>query len=306
MLTVTDGNTTKSVTKYIRVFDKPRELPILDGFELYDELGNTLEWEIYNQESNSTFEIVEGVAATGNKSLKLNNYNSEASNVDELHSAIYDLSNITSTSGITISFKYSYRKRVSNNTEKLQVLYSSDCGDTWDIRKTIQGNALSSEVIEEPWTPTEESDWKQIHLTNITSNYWNSDFRFKFRFEGSGGNNIYIDDINIYAASPSTDPVGEEEEPSLGLLKIKKNPIGFSIFPNPAKEDFKLSYESNEHQKVELKLMDLLGKSHINKQFVSTNGQNTELISIAHLAKGVYIVKLTFNDKEYTKELVIK
>ena len=40
----------------------------------------------------------------------------------------------------------------------------------------------------------------------------------KFRFEGEGGNNFYIDDINLYEGSSSDDIIVGVEE--LGALSI--------------------------------------------------------------------------------------
>ena len=305
-LTVSDGQDTKSVTKYIRVYGSPRTMPILDGFELYNEVGNTLEWEVYNQDNNETFEIVEGIGATGNKSIKLNNFNDEGSSLDELLNGNYDLSEVRSTCGVTSSFKYSYRKKVSSNTEKLQVLYSSNCGNSWDIRKTIQGNSLSSEVETEEWVPTDASHWKQIHLTNVTTNYWNSDFRFKFKFEGNGGNNLYLDDINVYASGPSNDPVGEEVEPVLGLFEKKTNPIEFALYPNPADQELNVSYNVPQAKNVQITVVDVLGKNQITEYIKSGSGSNLVVIPTAHLATGMYIVKLNLDGKEYTKQLMIK
>lgn len=304
-LTVSDGKSSMTKTKYVRVYGEPRVMPILDGFELYESVGNTLEWEVFNQEDNPTFEVVEGVAYTGNKSIRLNNYDSEENSVDELVSSIYDLSEVTSSSEVTISFKYAYRKRDASNSEKLQVLYSDDCGETWNIRKTLLGNSLGSEVVTDPWAPASQGDWKLVHLTNITSNFWNSSFRFKFRFEGRGGNNLYLDDINIYASGPSNVNVGEETDPSVGINELSAMELAFQVFPNPAEDKVNVAFNLEQDANVQLEMIDLMGKQVVSNHVRGSKGSNLVVIP-ATMAKGVYLLKLTIGNQVFTKRQIIK
>lgn len=306
VLTVSDGKSTKTVTKYVRVFGEPRSLPILDGFELYKELGSTIEWEVYNQDQDVAFELAKGVGSTGNQCIKLNNFEAEGSSVDELYSATYDLSDVEATTGaVTVSFKYAYRKKTSSDLERLQVSISSNCGSAWAIRKTIQGNALSSLVEANPWTPA-PADWVQVHLTNVTQTYWTSEFRFKFRFEGSGGNNLYLDDINIYAQGPSEVLVGVESEPSVGLEEEKQQNFTFNVYPNPADQELQVAYAVQQAEKVKIEVVDVLGKSHLTQYIQSAAGSNLVLIPTAHLASGMYLVKINIAGKDYIKQLMIK
>src|SRR5690606_31964793 len=107
----------------------------------------------------------------------------------------------------TLSFRYAYRKRIAGNTDMLKVYLSKDCGETWDVRKTLTATTMSgSNVATTSWTPT-AADWVTVHMTNVTNIYWNENFRFKFQFTAAGGNNVYVDDINIYAGPPSNDIV---------------------------------------------------------------------------------------------------
>ena len=305
ILTVSDGVSTKTLTKYIRVYANPRAMPILDGFELYQQLGNTIEWEVLNQQNNSTFELISGTASTGNKSIKIDNYSVTGSNLDELISATYDLSAVNASSPVTLSFKYSYRKKLSTNNEKLAVLGSSNCGSTYGNLKTLSGNALSSIVVTEPWTPLSASDWTQIHVTNITASYWNENFRFKFRFEGNGGNNLYLDDINIYNSAPSSVLVGTEVPPSVSLEEIELQG-GVSIYPNPADDELQVSYEALHSGLTKISVLDVLGQQLIVENIQSSQGNNLVLIPTEKLSTGIYVVKIVVNGKTYTENLMIK
>lgn len=304
-LTVSDGVTSLTKTKFIRVYSEPRTMPVLDGFELYEEIGNTIEWEVFNEQNNATFEVVQGVAATGNKSLKIDNFNTTVKSTDELLSATYDFSGVTSSTQVTISFKYSYRKKVAANTEKLQVMFSPDCGDSWSIRKTIQGTSLSSSESTTPWTPTLPEDWVQVHLTNVTSGFWNENFRFKFHFEGSGGNNLYLDDINVYNSGPSSVLVGEEVLPSVGLEE-KTMEAGMLIYPNPADHELNVSYTAAHAGETKITVIDVLGKQLIEQTIQSAAGNNLVVMPTENLSEGMYLVKTVVDGKTYTKNLMIK
>ena len=54
--------------------------------------------------------------------------------------------------------------------------------------------------------PTNQSQWEWEEVSNILTSYHVADFRFKFWFQSDGGNNIYLDDINI-----TSGPVGINE-----------------------------------------------------------------------------------------------
>jgi hypothetical protein len=116
------------------------------------------------------------------------------------------------------------------------VFITSNCGDNWVQRKTIGGSQLSSLTSTSSWTPTSETDWTTVHMTNVTSDYWNDNFRYKFKFEGENGNNIFIDDINMYSGSPSDNIV-------LGLTDLG-DIEQLNVFPNPTEGELNLQFST--------------------------------------------------------------
>ena len=206
-LTASDGTTsqTKTVSTYLTVLDTllSRSIPFLDGFEDYTSLESSNYWEVYNPQNNAKFALLSGIGHTGNKCVKLANFGQTGINTDELIANPVNLSEVTSASNVTLSFRYSYRKRTTTTAEKLHVLLSGDCGDSWLIRRTFQASSLGTTVQTSAWTPTDSSQWVTAHITNTLSSNWNKNFRYKFRFEGENGNNLYLDNINIYPSGPT-------------------------------------------------------------------------------------------------------
>ena len=91
-----------------------------------------------------------------------------------------------------------------------------------------------------------------VHMTNITNQFWINNFRYKFQFESGGGNNIYIDNINIYSGAPSDTLV-------VGLQEVE-NDVRVEIYPNPAESEIQVDFSTNMSANAEVIVKDLTGK----------------------------------------------
>ncbi len=288
-LTATDGSTSDDEIKnnYIRVLPDPSVLPYWEGFESYSTLTNVNNWEVYNPNNNNAWTIENTTGHSGAQCAKLVNFGQGVGSVDELTSAPIDLSVIPSTGTVTLSFRYAYRKKTTADYEYLKVFVTSDCGETWAQRKTLGGNQLSSSVSSTSWKPTQQADWVTVHMINVTSIYFTPNFKMKFKFEGEGGNNIYLDDINLYAGSPSDNLVLSLEENS-DLTAI-------DLYPNPADEDVHIRYSSAVDTRLAISIMDLSGKVISTTTVQSKTGDNMVIIPTAGMASGTYLVQLGTN-----------
>jgi PKD repeat protein len=336
-LTVSDGTTSKTTTKtaFIKVLRIGMPIPINEGFELIENIANTNFWSVYNPQNNQTFEIVNGTSHSGSRSIKLNNFSQSAGSEDELIASPINLGQNTGT--VTLSFRYSYRKKASANNERLQVFASKDCGESWAMLRNVSGSTLGSIVQTTAWTPTVIEDWSTIHVTNIFSPYFVENFRYKFKFTSDGGNNLYLDNINIYAGSPSEeivagdfdndgipdyldpdidgDGVPNEEDldpfnPNVTTNSIKETKKSFqkeiNLYPNPTDNDFVVEYYSKNYEQTKIEIINSLGKV-VHTQIVKSNeGNNVVFMSPSELANGVYLVKTHLNGKENIKRLIIK
>lgn len=285
-LTSSDGTNSDNETKanYIKVLPEAATIPFWEGFENISNLASS-QWTILNSENNNTFQIDPTQGHSGNQCVKLNNYGQLGSNTDELIAGPADLSGIDPISGtVTLSFRYAYRKRLNNDVEWLKVFITKDCGDNWIQRKTLQGNSLSNVAEFSPWTPNGPEDWVTIHMTNITSDFFVNNFRYKFEFEGNNGNNFYLDDINIYPGSPSNNIV-------LGLNPME-NIVDLVLYPNPTANEANLSFTSMEALETDLLILDITGKVIQHYPLQITSGKNLVSTSMEHLAKGTYFLQL--------------
>ncbi|MBN9292866.1 MAG: T9SS type A sorting domain-containing protein [Flavobacteriia bacterium] len=284
-LTASDGTTTLSKTKEAFIRINPESvLPYFQGFEYVQNIQEIEEAVIHNITPDApTFEVVNTAAATDNKSLCLYNFYATEESTHEYISPVFDLSQLSSSDKVTLSFKYAYRKKAAENNEKLIVTATKDCGTTWLTRREISGNSLSSEVLSSGFVPVKE-DFKTVHVTGITGTLFSENFQFRIAFEASSGNNLYLDDINFYRGAPSDENV-------LGLENLSTN-YKWNIFPNPANKEVTVDFSLSQAEKITLKLTDLAGKTVFENAFYTAEGANEILLDVATFTPGIYLVHL--------------
>jgi PKD repeat protein len=301
-LSATDGSTTDVETKsmVINVLPAGASLPFYDGFESYTTLASSGKWFVDDINESNPFTLVNGVAHSGTKSVKLSNFNETGSGTDELSSTTIDLSSLAPTDNMTMSFRYSYKKKTSSNSEVLKIIVTSNCGDTWITRKTISGGTLSSLTTSSAWTPSSTSDWTTVHVTSITSAYFSPNFRFKFRFEGSGGNNLYLDDINLYSGDPSETII------SAGINEQNSLLSDIGAYPNPTDGALNVHFSIPTNEKVELSIQDITGKIAQSQTVLAKTGSNLVMLDNDDLSAGLYFLSVRMGSNQRTIQFVVK
>ena len=290
-LEVTDalGNTmSQTFPNFISVIGNPGyPPPIYEGFENISSLPSN-DWTISNSEGPG-FDVVTTGFASGAQSVKLDNSQGQNGSIDELISNTIDLSN---SGAASISFKYAFAKRNSGNTDYLQIFASKDCGESWFMRKNISSSIISTMAnTNSNFTPT-ASDWKTIVIgPGSFSNYLVSDFRFKFKFVNGGGNDLYIDDINLSG--------------SVSINQLEKV-FNFSVYPNPVLDKLIISFSSLTNLTDPfLEILDGAGRI-INSTYLNnlSKGENNLEISSSNLESGWYIIKITSNEKSFATKFL--
>lgn len=297
-LTATDGQTTKTTTKtdYLTVLPAGTALPYLETFENYGSLSDANSfWRVDNGGGTAGFEVTNQAGKSGTKSVKLANFGQSANGIDAFTSDNFDLSALTSSDNVTLSFVYAYRKRNASNYESLKVLVSKDCGENFVARKTLNGPSLGNEVSTSNWTPSSDEDWTQVHVVNIVSSYFVTNLQVQFEFTSDQGNNLYIDDINFYEGDPS----------SLSLIE-RAGLSGITLYPNPANELVNLKFEATNNGAVEVELVDLTGKTVQATTVQATTGKNLVMMGTSDLAPGMYMMNINSNGIQKALPFVIK
>lgn len=287
-LEVTDGVSTVSTiaNDYVIVLANPGEgLPYVEGFESFTAASfpDNQQFLLQNDDSGQGWDIFDDAAYQGTQCLKLKNFGETDGSSDAFISGGIDLSSLDSTDELIFSFYYSYKKRSDANDEWLQFYVSKDCGETWALRKNIHGDQLNDLFQNTPFTPAMpmvESDWVEVVVTNINPDYFVSDFRYKFVFTNDAGNNIYIDNINLYPTSMISI---DESQPATSL----------EVYPNPASEQLVISFESANEQFATINVQNTLGQVvYVSRQDNLVTGLHTWQIDVSKFEAGVYFVSV--------------
>jgi len=297
-LSATDGitNDLEVKTNYIRVLPAGITLPILEGFESFTTIANIEEWEIINNEGTG-FELSTTAGQLSTQSVRLLNAGEQESSIDELISAPVDLTSVPSAGSMTLSFRHAYKRTATNNDDKLQIQVTNDCGETWSTKKTLPSFALSTEINTSPFTPNDSSDWTTEHITNILSANWVNNFRYKFVFTSGGGNNFYLDNINIYPGSPSEDlVVGINEQNSLSQLKL---------YPNPTDKELNVRFDVQINAQAIISITDVSGKVVQSHSINANSGSNNVSIDTRFMDSGIYFIEIKMNGVSNTKKFIV-
>lgn len=278
---VSDGSTNFLVEKQNLIAVLPRpgtSAPFADSFEQ----GNSIDsehWAIWDADGGNAFELSNDGAFTGSRSVRLQNDYSHLGQKDMLSSTTFDMSGATS---ITISYRYAYARRFSDNDDRLRLYVSRDCGSTWFLRQQLRGSTTLSTAPDSNgnFAPSGPEQWGYAEVANISTNFHSNDFRFRFEFESDGGNNLFIDDVNI-----TSQPVG------IGTLDLAAT--GMTIVPNPAGAHAEVVLELERPMHVQLELTDALGRvSRIQSDRMMVAGEHRIALPVQDLASGAYLLRM--------------
>lgn len=300
-LTVSDGvsSLVKEELGYIVVQSESESLPFYEGFENYTTTADLSRYEIINGAAASkAWELTNLAANSGTKSLYLRNYKQATGDLDEFVSPTIDLSNESAeTGGVTLSFRYATAKKTSGQSgEKLRVLISNNCGSDFIIRKSLEETLLTTEVSTSEYKPV-ASDWKTVHMTNITGTYFTANFKFKISYLSNAGNNVYLDDINLYRGAPSDEVV-------LDVATLEEDVDNLSVYPNPMTDVLTVSFTSGVASDCVIQIVDLAGKKVADYTIHANTGQNEVYIDVANWSSGTYFVNVMSGARTYHSKLV--
>jgi PKD repeat protein len=293
-LTVSNGSGSDAITRnnHVIVASTTAQFQGTSYIESFENSSTfTTDWHVFNPSGNG-FTRVTTAAVTGTASVKLTNTASLVGQKDELVSPTINLSAIASP---VFTFKVAYAQRSTTDIDKLRVLVSLDCGRTWTQRYTKNGSLLSTaSATNNAFTPN-SAQWRTETVSLNSSITSSSNVRFKFEFTSDGGNNIYIEDINIIGAT--------------GIDPLNTNIANFDVFPNPAQDNTTVNFSLTEKQNVNLEVVDMTGRrvSLIQAGELQAGDYSFPLMGAGTLGRGMYMVRLiTADGRAATRKLIVE
>ncbi len=271
-LDVSNASQSGSITKQIEVFDVSSDrTALLEDFEGLTTLENS-HW--FTNDTIDNWHIASNAGYNSNKSVVLTNFDDFSGRKTTLTAKPIDVSFANS---LVLSFDYAFAKKISSTLDKLRVQVSKNCGKNWITRKVLSGINLPTvtDSVSINFIPS-DSDWKNVIVTNINSSYFVDHLMIRFLFEGKGGNNIYIDNVNLYDPAYSSIPEIEENK--------------MYVYPNPAEDYVHINF-SQLISNPKIQIIDISGK--IVKQAPIKGSVISTKINVSNLAKGFYILRVS-------------
>lgn len=297
----TPGTYTVSLTRQFQATSKTRQfdnlvhvlsntvtpghtLPFREDFEIPADFDS--DWLVINHDQDATtWERTQSTAYSGQGCVMVRNFGKSAPMSDDLISPVYDLSAVSNP---TLTFRLHFANRITANYDRLTVSISNNCGKTWQqlysriasgSLNTVTGNISGSNTPD----PGSDADWRQERV-NIINAWASGKVRFKFSFTSGGGNNIFIDDINISGADIT------------GLTAYETGEQ-IQIFPNPAGQEIQLRavQAGSPAGEQRIEIIDVTGKICLVKTGLSPE-QGALHLDISSIPAGLYFIKWEMGD----------
>lgn len=266
----------------IDVDDNDDIIPLRVSFE--DDVHE--KWLSLNSEGNVGWEVVD---VDGGRAATLKAFESmNAGEENWFVSPLLDFSNAPETA--TMLFDLSYRSR-AYRTERLQILASRDCGITYE---DVAFHWPTPESYDEPWHPTDDEWTRQISV-DLHAYAGESDVRLAFAVTNLSGNNIYVDNIEIF----------DRAAPEDFSFELPFNVFGYNR-SNPAATQLKIGFNLKDRSDVSCAITDLSGR------IVAENLWHNVLNQVFPLptndesyTNGIYFVRVSIGTEVYVTKIII-
>ena len=227
---------------------------------------------INNFDGGVTWGLDSAAYVSPNYSAKIDNYiNTNYGSSDEIVLPYLDFTNFTNPN-LFMTFRWAYARSDPSFSDEMIVLLSTDCGVNFNQVYYRSGNSLVTGPTQTtPFIP-DSSQWNTA--TILLNTYKVEQYvQVKIVNVTDGGNNLYIDDINI------------GDLPTGIAQNVERKEL--AIYPNPASNSVTLQFaEIVQNQTV--KFYNAVGKMILKNTF---NGVKKVTISVNHLPSGVYYIE---------------
>jgi PKD repeat protein len=298
VVTNSAGTDTRTFSKFVRVrpFYTGNEASYFESFE------GTLEGTgamINSPEDISEFQITSQAAVDGNNSLYLDNFTAGAyapmttvkggGATDEFITPVIFP---TFAKNLTMTFEFAFAARQSsNNYDAMRVYASEDCGVSWNLIRIFQSGQLRTapDINNSPFVPS-AGQWRTAFIP-LGGFEGKGSLLVKIQFENGGGNNFYIDDIQV-----TSDNV------SITEYDLAKN---ISVFPNPSNGVVNVRFNQETQYELKVELYDLAGKTVISDK-LPAGTTDYKIGSGEKLPSGIYLLQVEEDGMRYAERIVVK
>ncbi len=251
-------------------------IPIRENFD-----SNYPDW------TNITEDQMKWVATSinNNTSLEYNAFaNLNIASKAWLVSPVLDFSKARKAS---LFFDLSYAKS-SNGIERLQVLSSYDCGQTFTyIPYDSTGDQFYTASSSSSWTPQLNTDWKRT-FANLDSLVGKKQVRIAFVVTNGHGNNLFLDNIEIFTDDNRYPATISSEH---------------LVYYNSDRSDPRITFNLQEKETIRLQIYNTLGQLITDDELPDILNQTYHFDLAGN--PGIYVVKIQIGNQFSTTKIFI-
>ncbi len=223
-------------------------------------------------------------------SVRMNNFNNTATEVDELVTTSFNPSSVQNP---VFLFRLAGAERGGESNEQLRVLFSTNCGQTWGNPRIINFSDMNTAgLFTNEFVPTTAAQWRTFAFP-LTSLATQDNVRAKFEFTAGSGdraNHIYIDDINVGNSLGTFEPA---------------DLIGLSLYPNPAHNQTQIFFETQKAESVTIRVVNSLGAEVLSPLSTKVQaGAQQFNVDAASLSAGLYTVIVEIDGNKAFRKFV--
>ena len=265
--------------------------PVLEDFtNTNNDSDGHVTWTSYSEDSIPEWEYV--TTRGGNQAISIQMFNKPVTTKTS-----WLVSPLMKKEGedLGLSFKYAFRHLDSISKSKLQVHVAEGCSGEFSTPfLTMTGYALdSNSQISRAYSPFVDEDWHFVYIPLPFATDEN-EIRVAISFTNQGGNNFYIDDINMYAGQRRPPLDLREEE-----LLIYPNPMSFIDGP-----EIHLNFRLNTRQNIHYRIITVSGQQRNVGSFDQTLNQ-THSIDLTNLDNGTYLIQILGSSIDIVRRFVV-
>ena len=269
-------------------YPAPVTPPLKEGFE--SDAFPPVNWDIINADGSYTWERADGVGKTGSAAMMVRNF--EYKQNGQRDYIRLPQVNITEADSAFLTFQVAAAMQTTagtllNNWDTLQVLISTDCGNTYTSLYKKWGSTLvtRSALTTTSFVPA-AGEWRKDSV-NLTPYINAGPVMLAFLNSTGNENNVYIDDINLYKKRANSN--------------LEKQ--GWLITPNPATGPVTVQFYTAPANLKGISLFSSTGQK-LAEQLVSGTPSTSYHFDMSKYAAGVYMVRIVYSDHTVTSKVV--
>ncbi|MBA2613151.1 MAG: T9SS type A sorting domain-containing protein [Bacteroidetes bacterium] len=252
-------------------------------------------WTIVNPDGGYTWTRNGAVGAYGsNTGASKSDFfnNGVVGDKDELYLPPTDLTAVTSPV-LSFDVAYAFYTATPNNeNDQLDVMVSTNCGSTWTNIFSQAGTVLATAPLTTAAFIPTASQWKTVTLA-LPSLANSSTALVKFVSTSDYGNNMYVDNINLSQANPTS------------IKTTANSNVSFEVYPNPTRGETNLKINAVTAGNANVVVFNTLGQIVFSKQIELAVGINTLQLDATNFANGLYTVSVESTNGSMVKKLTV-